>query len=117
MWENNTFTMAKLFDYSKIAEGKHFVGRDDEVKRLSSDFIFLTNTAIIAPDGWGKSSLVHKAAGDAMHKEKTLRFCFTDLSNVRNEERFSEMLVQGVLKAVSRNQSEVVENVKKYQNI
>ena len=106
--------MAKLFDYSKIAEGKHFVGRDEEVKRLSSDFIFLTNTAIIAPDGWGKSSLVHKAAGDAMHKEKTLRFCFTDLSNVRNEERFYEMLVQGVLKAVSRNQSEVVENVKKY---
>ena len=106
--------MAKLFDYSKIAEGKHFVGRDDEVKRLSSDFIFLTNTAIIAPEGWGKSSLVHKAASDAMHKEKALRFCFTDLSNVRNEERFYELLVQGVLKAVSRNQSEVVENVKKY---
>lgn len=106
--------MAKLFDYSKIAEGKHFVGRDDEVKRLSSDFIFLTNTAIIAPDGWGKSSLVHKAASDAMHKEKGLRVCFTDLSNVRNEERFFELLVQGILKAVSRNQSEVVENVRKY---
>ena len=106
--------MSKLFYYNKIAEGNHFVGREEEIKRLSSDFIFLTNTAIIAPQGWGKSSLVHKAAGDAMHKEKGLRFCFTDLSNVRNEERFYELLVQSVLKAVSRNKSEVADNVSRY---
>ena len=106
--------MSRLFDYSNIARGKAFVGREAELKRLSSDFIFLTNTAIIAPQGWGKSSFVHKAAEDAMHKEKGLRFCLVDLSNVRNEEKFYELLAQGVLKAASRNQSEVVENVKKY---
>ena len=106
--------MSKLFDYSKIAEGDHFVGREDEIKKLSSDFIFLTNTALLAPQGWGKSSLVHKAALEARHKEKNMRFCFVDLSNVRNEERFYELLVQGVLRAVSRNQEEVVDNVRKY---
>lgn len=114
MLENNTFTMSKLFDYSKIAEGKNFVGREDEVKKLSSDFIFLTNTALIAPQGWGKSSLMHKAAQESIHKEKNIRFCFVDLSNVRNEERFFELLAQAVLKAVSDNQEEVVDNVKKY---
>ena len=106
--------MSKLFDYSKIAEGSHFVGREDEVKKLSGDFVFLTNTALLAPQGWGKSSLVHRAAQEARHKEKNIRFCLVDLSNVRNEERFYELLVQGVLRAVSESQEEVVENVRKY---
>lgn len=106
--------MSKLFDYSKIAEGNNFVGREDEVKKLSTDFIFLTNTVLSAPQGWGKSSLMHRAAQEARHKEKNIRFCFVDLSNVRNEERFYELLAQGVLKAVSKNQDEVVNNVKKY---
>ncbi len=106
--------MSKLFDYSKIAEGDYFVGREDEVKKLSSDFIFLTNTALLAPQGWGKSSLVHRAAQEARHKEKNIRFCFVDLSNVRNEERFYELLVQGLLRAVSASQEEVVDNVKIY---
>lgn len=106
--------MSKLFDYNKIAEGNHFIGREDEVKKLSSDFIFLTNTALLAPQGWGKSSLVHRAAQEARHKEKNIRFCFVDLSNVRNEERFYELLVQGVLRAVSASQEEVVDNVRKY---
>lgn len=106
--------MSKLFEYSKIAVGKHFVGREEEVKRLSSDFIFLTNTAVLAPQGWGKSSLVQRAAKDACHKEKTLRFCRIDLSNVRNEERFYELFVQEVLRSVSGNRTEVVENVEKY---
>lgn len=106
--------MSKIFDFSKIAEGKDFVGREDEVKRLSSDFIFLTNTAVLAPQGWGKSSLIHRAAQEASHKEKSLRFCFVDLSTVRNEERFYELLAEGVLRAVSKSQEEVVENVRKY---
>ena len=106
--------MSKLFDYNKIAVGDSFAGREDEIKRLSSDFIFLTNTAVLAPCGWGKSSLVHAAAQVAMHKEKSLRFCRIDLSGVRNEERFYELLVQGVLRAVSASQDEATANVRKY---
>ena len=100
-------TMPKLFDYSNIAEGSSFIGREDELKRLSSDFIFLTNTVVTAPQGWGKSSLIHRAAQDARQKSKDHRFCFVELSNVRNEERFYELLVQGVLKSVSGTQTEV----------
>lgn len=114
MLVNNAFLMSKPFIYSKIAEGVHFVGRQEEVKRLCTDFIFLTNTAVTAPQGRGKSSLIHKAALEARHMEKSLRFAFVELSNVRNEERFFELLAQGVLKAVSKSQADVVENVKKY---
>ena len=106
--------MYNLFNDSNIAAKKLFVGREDEMKRLSSDFIFLTNTAVLAPRGYGKSSLIRVAAQEAFRKEKNLRFCFVDLSNVRNEEVFFELLAQGVLKAVSSGPEEVVENVKRF---
>lgn len=106
--------MANPFDFNKIAAGDTFVGRKDEVKKLSSDFMLLTNTAVIAPQGWGKSSLVLKAAEVASRRDADMRFCHISLSNVRNEERFYELLAKGVLMAVSRSQEDVVANVKKY---
>ena len=66
--------MGKIFNYNGIAQDIHFVGRETEIKKLSSDFVFLTNTAILAPQGWGKSSLVRQAAKVASHKERKLRF-------------------------------------------
>lgn len=106
--------MDKVFNYNGIAQDIHFVGRETEIKKLSSDFVFLTNTAILAPQGWGKSSLVRQAAKVAFHKERALRFAYVDLSNVRNEERFYELLVCGVLRSVSSTQKEVLDNVGRY---
>lgn len=106
--------MDNIFNYSGIAHDIHFVGRESEIKKLSSDFIFLTNTAVLAPQGWGKSSLARQAAKVAAQKEKSLRFAYVPLSNVRNEERFYELLVEGVLKAVSASRKEVLDNVGKY---
>ena len=99
--------MSKLFDCSKIAQGQSFVGRKDELKKLSSHFVFQTNTVLLAPRGWGKTSLIFKAAEEAMHKEKTLRFCHVDLSNVRNEERFYELLARSVMRTISSTREEV----------
>ena len=106
--------MSNPFDFNKIAENGDFVGRNDEVKKLSSNHILLTNTALMAPQGWGKTSLVRKSAELASRRDKDMRFCHVSLSNVRNEERFYELLAQGVLRSVSRSQEEVVSNVKKY---
>lgn len=108
--------MDKIFNYNGIARDIHFVGRETEIKKLSSDFIFLTNTAVLAPQGWGKSSLVRQAIKVASHKERSLRLCYVPLANVRNEERFYELLVEGILKAVSKTQKDVLENVSKYLN-
>lgn len=106
--------MDKIFNYNGIAQDIHFVGRESEIKKLSSDFIFLTNTAVLAPQGWGKSSLVRQAAKVASRKEKSLCLAYVGLSNVRNEERFYELLTEGVLKAVSATQKDVLANVGKY---
>lgn len=108
--------MSKLFEYSKIVQKEGFVGRNEEVNRLSDDFISLENSAVLAPQGWGKSSLLHKAAQVAARKDGNLCVCIVDISNVRNEERFYELLAQSVLRSVSRNQKEVVENVNRLFN-
>ena len=103
--------MSKLFEYSKIVQKEDFLGRKEEVNRLSSDFIALKNTAVLAPRGWGKSSLLHRSAQVAARKDGNLCACIVDLANVRSEGQFFERLAQAVLKSVSRNQKEVVDNV------
>ena len=50
--------MENLFEYSKPVDNQGFVGRKAEVEKISADFIFLTNTIILSPQGMGKSSLV-----------------------------------------------------------
>ena len=89
--------MEQLFEYSRPVDNQDFVGRKAEVEKISADFIFLTNTIILAPQGLGKSSLVRKAAMEASHREKKLRFCYLDLFNVRNEERFYELYAESGL--------------------
>lgn len=114
--ENQLKTMSKLFEYSNIVQKEDFIGRNEEVNRLSNDFMNLQNSAVLAPQGWGKSSLLHKSAQVASRKDGNLCVCMVDLSNVRNEERFYELLAQAVLRSVSRNQKEVVENVNRLFN-
>lgn len=106
--------MSNPFDFNKITSKDNFVGRNDEVKKLSSNHILLTNTAVIAPQGWGKTSLVRMSAELASRRDRDVRFCHISLSNVRNEERFFELLVQGVLRSVSQTREEVIANVTKY---
>ena len=106
--------MSNPFEFNKIACSDNFVGRNDEVKRLSSNHILLSNTALIAPQGWGKTSLVRTSAELASRGDKDISFCHVPLSNVRNEERFFELLVQGVLRSVSKTQEDVIANVTRY---
>ena len=54
------------FVYGRIATDKNFIDREKETTNLVWNFVSLSNTIIIAPRGWGKSSLVNKAAKLAM---------------------------------------------------
>ena len=71
------------------------------MSRLAADFSFMTNTVVISPQGWGKTSLVYKAAEVAGARDPKLRFCFVDMFNVRVEENFYVSLLQNVIKSVS----------------
>lgn len=91
-----------------------FVGRNDELKRLSTNFLFSTASAIVAPRGWGKTSLIARAAEDAFRKEKNLRFCHVDLSVADHEDRFYELLAGSVIRSVSASREDAISNIRKY---
>ena len=93
--------METPFDNIKSSENQHFVGRKEELSRLSADFSFMTNTVLLSPQGWGKTSLAFKAAEIVASRDPKFRFCFVDLFNVRVEEDFYVSLLQNVIKSVS----------------
>ena len=55
------------FIYGRIATDENFIDREVETTNLVWNFVSLSNTIIISPRGWGKSSLVNKAAKLVTH--------------------------------------------------
>jgi hypothetical protein len=106
--------METPFVFGKIASEKNFTDRKTETEQLISNFTSRINTILISPRRWGKSSLVYKAALMAATKDKTLRFCFIDLFNIRTEEQFYQLLAIEVLRATSSKFEELLETAKKH---
>ncbi len=106
--------METPFVFGKIASDKNFTNRKTELNQLILNFTSLVNTILISPRRWGKSSLVIKAAEEAQKKDKSLRFCFIDIYNVRSEEQFYQLLAQEILRASSSKIEGLMENAKKF---
>lgn len=101
--------MEAPFIFQRTAKDPYFAGRKKEISHITGNFILQTNTMILSPQGWGKSSLVHMAAEKASHREPALRFCHMDISNVRSEVQFYTLLAQSVLRTFSSGIDEAVE--------
>ncbi|MDR1013834.1 MAG: hypothetical protein LBL86_02470 [Coriobacteriales bacterium] len=89
------------FVFGRMAEGENFTDREQERARLSQNFLSLTNTMLVSPRRWGKSSLVKRTLQDITAKDRRTKTCSIDLFNVRNEAEFYEQLVTSVVKATS----------------
>ncbi len=105
--------MKTPFTFGKIAIDKDFTDREKETERLMQNFISSTNTMLISPRRWGKSSLVTKASILASEKNRKIRFCFIDLNNVRTEELFYQNLATEVIKVTSSKIESVIDTAKK----
>ena len=93
--------MVSPFVFGKIAKGKSFINRKNELRHLTDNFLSGTNTMILSPRRWGKSSLVHRAAEQVADHHKKVRICYIDLFQVRDEDHFFELFAFEVLKASS----------------
>ena len=78
--------MDKPFIFGVPVEDEHFIGREEEIKRLSTNFQYGVNTILLSPRRWGKTSLVNKVAGLAASKD--LIVVKTDIFPCRNEYDF-----------------------------
>lgn len=106
--------MEPAFVYGKIVAENNFTNREKDMERLLLNFENRTNTILISPRRWGKSSLVLKAAELAKRKNKEIRFCFIDLYNLRSEEQFYEQFALEVLKAGSSKLEEMSSSAFKF---
>lgn len=106
--------METPFIFGKIASKKNFTDRKVEIDQLITNFSSLVNTILISPRRWGKSSLVERAAEIVSRKDKSIRFCFIDMYNVRTEEQFYNLLAQEVLRISSSKIQELADNARKF---
>lgn len=102
------------FIYGKLATGKNFTNRIDELNHLKQNFLSGTNTILISPRRWGKSSLVKKTGDYLLKTEKKARMIYLDMYNIRTEEQFYQMLAENLFKAVSDKLEELVLNTKEF---
>jgi len=106
--------METPFIFGRLAVERNFTNRDKERQRLTGNFSGLVNTVLISPRRWGKSSLVQKAALEAMSADNDLHFCFLDAFNIRTEELFYLALASEVLKISASKMDVLIENAKRF---
>lgn len=110
----NCNKMKSPFVFGKLAVGGQFMDREEETKVLSDLFCNLTNSVIISPRRWGKSSLVRRAGEVAVERNRQLKICYLDVFNVRTEEEFYEKLAAEVVKATSGKWEDIISMAGKY---
>lgn len=104
--------MKNPFVFGKIATGDAFIDREKEKKHLFDNFSSGINTIIISPRRWGKSSLVAVTAELFQKTNKSVRFCFLDLFNVRSEFEFYSYFIKEILKISFTRWEEIINSAK-----
>lgn len=101
------------FVYGKIADNENFTNREKDSEYLKNNFSGLTNTVIISPRRWGKTSLVNKVV-DSFDKNNDFIVCKIDIFNCRTQDQFYTAYANCVLKASFSVWEEFVSGTKNY---
>ena len=101
------------FQYGKIVTGNDFTDRIDETEHLSRNFLALTNTAIISPRRWGKSSLVEHAIRKLNIADAPL-FVRLNVFGCKTPEEFYAIFARSVVHDLSTTFDNLVSNTKEF---
>jgi hypothetical protein len=82
------------FTFGDLALDEAFTDREDEVRDLASDMLNGQNVLVYAPRRYGKSSLVLRAAQEALNAKALVGYC--DLMKTPTKERFAAALAKTV---------------------
>ena len=102
------------FSYGKIVTAEDFTDRKEETAKLVANFISQTNTAIISPRRWGKSSLVNKAIETVSKSGKQLLFVRMNAFKCETAQEFYEMFARRTIEDVSGSVDTLLENAKEF---
>lgn len=101
------FDMDTPFQYSRIATGKNFVGRQQECNLLEALLRNRTSAVLCAPAKTGKRSLIHQVLCNLRIGLYSFTACETDMTDIRESAPFlarfaSEALRAGIPDAAQR---------------
>ncbi|HEY3969831.1 MAG TPA: ATP-binding protein [Solirubrobacteraceae bacterium] len=82
------------FTFGDLALDDAFTDREDEVRELASDMRNGQNVLVYAPRRYGKSSLVLRAAQEALRQKALVGYC--DLMKIPTKERFAAALAKTI---------------------
>ena len=102
------------FAYGKIVEDADFTDRTEETAHLISNFLSLTNTAIISPRRWGKSSLVAKAIKAAEAEKKDILFVRMNIFKCETVQEFYSLFAKKTMEEISSSAESLLSNAKEF---
>ena len=102
------------FTYGKIVADSDFTDRTEETKKLVGNIMSLTNTAIISPRRWGKSSLVNKAINIVSQSDKEILFVKMNAFKCETMQDFYELFAKRVIESVSTSAETLLSNAKDF---
>ena len=89
------------FVYGKIVADNDFTDRALETEKLVSNFLSQTNTAIISPRRWGKSSLVNKAIRQVSVSTDSILFVRINAFKCENAQDFYRLFAKRTIEEIS----------------
>ena len=89
------------FIYGKIVSDRDFTDRTQESSKLLANFLSQTNTAIISPRRWGKSSLVNKVIKLASEANSKLLFVRMNAFKCETPQEFYELFAKRTVEEIS----------------
>ena len=100
------------FSYGKIVDYLDFTSRSEETSRLTKNLQSLTNTVLVSPRGWGKSSLIAKAIKEAAGKKKDVLFVNMNLFKCETPRDFYDVYARTIMEGVSSSTESLLSNAK-----
>lgn len=89
------------FVYGKIVADNDFTDREEETRKLVANFLSQTNTAIISPRRWGKSSLVNKAIESVSKSDRSILFVKINAFKCETPQDFYELFAKRTVEGIS----------------
>ena len=102
------------FVYGKIVSDNDFTDREEETRKLVSNFLSQTNTAIISPRRWGKSSLVNKAIEAVSKSNKAILFVKMNAFKCETPHDFYELFAKRTIECISSSAETLLSNAKEF---
>jgi len=102
------------FNYGRIVEDIDFTDRTEESDQLVNNFLSLTNTAIISPRRWGKSSLVARAISIVQDQRTDLLFVRMNVFKCEDSQEFYRLFAKRMLEEISSNSETLLANAREF---